>query len=139
MMGGVRFELAHYTHRPDPVGDRVIEVIPMQIQTLTFNDVLLAIAVIFLFVEIYTKIMGAIKTHREEKTRKEQPVNTLEQTVQQHEAKLEKDHERLNNLEESNRIMMRAMMALMSHELNGNSNDKLQASYEEIQQFLIDK
>ena len=111
----------------------------MQIQALTFNDVLLAIAVIFLFVEIYTKIMGAIKTHCEEKTRKKQPVNTLEQTVHQHEAKLEKDHERLNNLEESNRIMMRAMMALMSHELNGNSNDKLQASYEEIQQYLIDK
>lgn len=111
----------------------------MQIQTLTFSDVLLAFAVLFLFVEIYTKIMGAIKTHREEKKRKEQPVSDLEQTVQQHGQTLEKDHERLTNLEESNRIMMRSMMALMSHELNGNSNDKLQASYEEIQQYLIEK
>ena len=111
----------------------------MQIQTLTFNDVLLVVAVIFLFVEIYTKIMTAVKTHREEKKRREQPVSTLEQTVQEHEQKLGKDHERLNDLEESNRILMRAMMALMSHELNGNSNDKLQASYEEIQQFLIEK
>lgn len=111
----------------------------MQIQAITFSDVLLAAAVILLCVEVYTKVMGAIKTHREEKKRKEQPVSTLEQTVQQHEAKLRNDHERLNNLEESNRISLRAMMALMSHELNGNSNDKLQASYEEIQQYLIDK
>lgn len=111
----------------------------MQIQALTFNDVLLVAAVLFLIIELYTKIMNAIKAHRDEKNRREQPVNSLEHTVQEHEEKLKKDHTRLSDLEESNRILMRAMMALMSHELNGNSDDKLRASYEEIQQYLIEK
>ena len=111
----------------------------MQIQALTFNDVLLFIAILFLIIEIYTKAMGAAKAHREEKNRREQPVSTLEHTVSAHEEKLAKDHERLNTLEDSNRIFLRAMMALLSHEINGNSNDKLKASFEEIQQYLIDK
>lgn len=66
-------------------------------------------------------------------------MSDLEQTVNEHEEKLKRDHDRLNSLEESNRIIMRAMMALMSHEINGNSDDKLRASYEEIQKYLIEK
>lgn len=111
----------------------------MQIQTLTFEQLVGTAAVILLLVGIYNTVMTAIKTQRDEKKRRDQPVSNLEQLVQGHDEKLAKDHERLSDLEESNRILMRAMMALMSHELNGNSNDKLQASYEEIQQYLIAK
>ena len=70
---------------------------------------------------------------------KNQPVNTLENTVEDHERKLKNDHERITELEESNRIIMRALMAVMSHEVNGNSTDKLQKSMEEIQEFLIER
>jgi hypothetical protein len=34
---------------------------------------------------------------------------------------------------------MRAVMALLSHEISGNSDDKLKASLEEIQKHLIEK
>ena len=44
------------------------------------------------------------------------PVNTLESTVEDHTEKLKNDHERITQLEESNRIIMRALMAVMSHE-----------------------
>lgn len=111
----------------------------MQIQTLTFEQLIGTVAVILLLVGAYNTLMTAVKTRREERKRREQPVSTLEQTVNDHETKLKHDHQRLSDLEESNRILMRAMMALMSHELNGNSNDKLQASYEEIQKYLIEK
>ena len=48
-------------------------------------------------------------------------------------------HERLNELEDSNRVIMRALMALLSHEISGNSDEKLKASLDEIQKFLIEK
>jgi len=111
----------------------------MQIQTLTFEQLLVAIAVILLLIDIYNKIMTAVKNAREEKKRRSQPVNTLEDTVKDHTEKLKNDHERLNELEESNRIIMRALMALLSHEISGNSDDKLKASLEEIQKHLIEK
>ena len=44
-----------------------------------------------------------------------------------------------DNGNQSNRIIMRALMAMLSHEINGNSDEKLKASFDEIQQFLIEK
>ena len=66
-------------------------------------------------------------------------MNTLEDTVKDHTNKLKKDHERLTELEDSNRVIMRALMALLSHEISGNSDEKLMASLDEIQKFLIEK
>ena len=111
----------------------------MQIQALSFEQLIGTAAVILLLVGIYNTIMGAIKTAREEKRLKNQPVSTLETTVSDHSEKLKNDHERITSLEESNRIIMRALMAVMSHEINGNSTDKLRDSMEEINDFLIKK
>ena len=107
--------------------------------TVTFEQLVGLMAVALVLIGAYNTIMSAIKTHREEKRRKDAPVNTLEEQVKEHEGKLKRDHERLTDLEDSNRIIMRALMALMSHEINGNSDDKLKASYDEIQKYLIEK
>ena len=114
-------------------------MISMQIQALSFEQLIGTAAVILLLVGVYNTIMGAIKTAREEKRLKDQPVNNLENTVEDHTKKLKNDHERITQLEDSNRIIMRALMAVMSHEVNGNSTEKLQKSMDEIQQFLIER
>lgn len=107
--------------------------------TVTFEQLVGLLAVALVLIGAYNTIMTAAKTHREEKKRKDAPVNTLETKVNEHEDKLKRDHERLTDLEDSNRMILRALMALMSHEINGNSDDKLKASYDEIQKFLIEK
>ena len=76
---------------------------------------------------------------REEKKRKDAPVNSLEETVKDHTEKLKNDHKRLTNLEEAVRILMRSQIAQLDHEITGNSIEKLKDSKNEIQQFLIDK
>lgn len=51
-----------------------------------------------------------------------------------------KDHEvRIESLEEGNKVICKALMAIMSHEINGNSIDKLQKAYDEMNDYLIDK
>lgn len=108
-------------------------------QNITFEQLVGLMAAALVLIGAYNTIMGAVKTHREEKKRKDAPVNNLEEQVKEHEDKLKRDHERLNELEDSNRIIMRALMALLSHEISGNSDDKLKASLEEIQKHLIEK
>ena len=112
---------------------------PNGIGDLTFNSLIIALIVVLLAVDVYIRIMTAVKTYREEKKRRNHPVDTLETRVEEHEEKLKKDYARLNELEDGTRIMMRAMMALLSHDINGNSDDKLRESLEEIQQYLINK
>jgi len=111
----------------------------MQIQTLTFEQLVGAAAVILLMIGIYNTIMTAIKNAREEKKRRNQPVNTLEDTVKDHTEKLKNDHERLTDLEKAIRILMRSQIAQLDHEISGNSIEKLKDSRAEIQQYLIDK
>lgn len=108
-------------------------------ENITFEQVRNLVLLVLALLGGYNVLMTAIKNRREEKRRKDAPVNNLEEKVNEHDERLDRDHKRLNDLEESNRIIMRALMAMLSHEINGNSDEKLKASFDEIQQFLIEK
>lgn len=114
-------------------------VITGSVGALTYSQLVGFIAVGLIFIEIFNAVMKAINTWRDEKRRKNKPVDTLEQKVDEHEEKLSRDHKRLNDLEDGNRIMMRAMMAILSHEINGNSVDKLTAAMDEIHNYLVNR
>ena len=64
------------------------------------------------------------------------------QTVAQWRADMDesvKDNsERIKKVEDGNKIIMKALMAIMNHEINGNSVDKLKASLQELNDYLID-
>lgn len=47
--------------------------------------------------------------------------------------------DQLANIEQGNKVMCRGILALLSHEINGNSDDKLKASQQEITNYLINK
>ena len=52
---------------------------------------------------------------------------------------LSSDSSRLRALEDGNRVICRGILALLSHEINGNSVDKLRASQQELTNYLIEK
>lgn len=47
--------------------------------------------------------------------------------------------ERIESLESGNKVICKALMAMMSHEINGNSIDKLQKAYDQMNEYLIDR
>lgn len=53
--------------------------------------------------------------------------------------KLDKDNKRIKALEDGNKVLCRGMLALLSHEINGNSVDKLTKAQEEISDYLIER
>ena len=106
---------------------------------LTFDQLITTSVVVLVLIGAYNTIMTAVKTRREEKRLKDKPVNDISEIVEQHEQKLKNDNERLSNIEDSSRILLRGVMALLSHEINGNSVENLKKSFDEIQKFLIEK
>lgn len=108
-------------------------------ENITFGQLAGLAALVLVLVGAYNTIMSALKNYRDEKKRKDAPVNNLEEQVKKHDERLKRDHERLNNLEEANRIQMRALMAMLHHEIDGNSTEGLKQSYDEIQRYLIEK
>lgn len=113
---------------------------------LTYGQLIAFVVVGLIFIGIFNEVMRAITTLRLEKKRRDEPVTTLEEKIDKqgeiigdHSEKLRHDYERINELENGTRIMMRALMAILSHDISGNSIDKLKESMEEIHKFLLNR
>ena len=52
---------------------------------------------------------------------------------------LRNDQKRLENMEAANKVICRGILALLSHEINGNSVDKLKSSQAELTDYLIER
>ena len=57
-------------------------------------------------------------------------------SVDQH---LDTDNKRIKALEEGNKAICKGVLALLSHEINGNSIDKLQQAQDAINNYLIER
>lgn len=113
-------------------------------QDLTFEKIVGAVAMILVMIGAYNTIMTAIRNHREEKKYKDSPLVKLSERVERHDILLANDKKRIDDLsehlkriDEQSTIMLRSNRALLSHEINGNSVDKLKDSMDEIDNFLI--
>lgn len=56
-----------------------------------------------------------------------------------HTRTLEDHQEQIKAIESGNKVLCRGILALLSHEINGNSSDKLKESQQEITNYLIEK
>ena len=54
-------------------------------------------------------------------------------------AKLGSDNKRIGSLEEGNKVICKALIALLSHEINGNSDDKLRKALADLNDYLIER
>ena len=51
--------------------------------------------------------------------------------------KLKSDKKRLDTLEDGNTVLVKAMLAILDHEITGNSLDKLKEAKNELTSYLI--
>lgn len=67
------------------------------------------------------------------------PARRQEQRITECESRLSRDYARLTSLEEGNRVQCRALLALLNHEITGNSVDKLKDAQTGINDYLVNK
>lgn len=118
----------------------------MNLGNLTFGELVGAGVVIMLLVGIYNTIMTAVKNVLEAKKRHDAPVDELRVKVEGHDRMLSNDKRRIEDMEErvkyireESAMTLRGVRALLSHELNGNSNDKMKECYDSIDDYLMNK
>ena len=63
----------------------------------------------------------------------------LEDRLKKHEEYFNNDNKRLLAIEEGNRVTQKALLALMSHAINGNDTDKLKEAENALREYLINK
>lgn len=67
------------------------------------------------------------------------PSDDLRNMVRDHEEKLNNDNERLNNIEEQNKMILQSMLVIINHEITGNGVENMKKTRDEIQEYLINR
>lgn len=69
----------------------------------------------------------------------EDRIGVVEDRLKKHEEYFNNDNKRLLAIEEGNRVTQKAILALMSHAINGNDIDKLKEAENSLREYLINK
>ena len=91
-------------------------------------------------------VIGAVKKLKEPENVQnnkirdiEDKMKHLEDCLKKHEEYFNNDNKRLLAIEEGNRVTQKALLALMSHAINGNDTDKLKEAENSLREYLINK
>lgn len=93
-----------------------------------------------------TIVISAFKKLKEPENAQNQKLQELESKMKDfddrlkiHEQYFNNDNKRLLAIEEGNRVTQQALLALMSHAINGNDIEKLKKAEDALREYLINK
>ena len=103
-------------------------------------SIILAIAsAIVLLANATEKIVAAVKAAKAPGIKQDKRIEALESWRLSVDAKLSRDNERLESIEEGNRASQRALLALLDHGIDGNNIEQMHHAKEELQNHLINR
>lgn len=76
---------------------------------------------------------------RDPEERQNERIAAIEEDLKIIKQKLDNDNKRIKILEDGNRVTQMALLALMSHAINGDDIDKLTEAKTKLEQYLITK
>ena len=110
-------------------------------QTFTFSlSGIFALCVGFVAVSnVVNIIINAFSKAKEPDRKQDEKILELERRMKQFEQFLAKDKEKIESIEEGNRVTQQALLALMSHAINGNDIAKLTDAKDALEKYLINR
>ena len=99
------------------------------------------------FFNLGDKLITWIKEAKKPQTDLEDRVEKIEKQIEgeykllfaDYEMRFKRDLERINEIEKSNKLIIKSLLALMRHAENGNNIDKLKEASAEIQDYMVNK
>lgn len=103
--------------------------------TIGFEDFQSFVTVLVAISAILATVWGGVNVIKEAM----KPLRVLDERVDDVEEKLDRDNRRIQDLEESNRLVLKAIDNLIGHELSGTHQEELRKVQAEIHQYLINR
>ena len=115
--------------------DTIITFTPAQL----FQAVLAICGAITAVAAAAAVIISLVKKAKEPNVVQDKRLKALEEKVMAHERYFENDDYRLKHIEKGNRIAQEALLALLSHGIDGNDVESMKKAKDKLQLFLIEK
>ena len=87
------------------------------------------------FCALVTSLWGLYKIVKEWK----KPSDDLKKTVEKHIELLDVDNKRLKEIENSDKMILQCLLAIINHNITGNGIDRMKEIRDELQEFIIKK
>ena len=110
------------------------------------TTVVIVAGVLTLF-NLADKLVSYMKDIRKPTTDLETRVAKLEKemefgikvTFEKYEERFSRDLARINGIEETNRLMLKALLAIMDHEIDGNHVEQLKNARDELKDYMLNR
>ena len=86
-----------------------------------------------------TVLIKTVQKIREPEKTQDARISALEKQVEKFNKFFDNDNKRLVELEKGNTVTQQAILALLSHALNGNDEDSLKSAKSNLEQYLLNK
>ena len=107
--------------------------------TFTLSDVLWICGAVCTIAAAVAVFYKAVAKAQEPEHIQNQRLDALEKKVDKFAEFFDRDNKRLNSLDEGNRVTQQALLALMSHAINGNDIDRLSRARDDLESYLVSK
>ena len=112
-----------------------------------FSTTIVIVAGLLTVLNLIDKIIGWVKEVKKPQDDLEGRVEKLERQIEgeykiifaDYEARFKRDLERLNKIEETNNLTMKALLALIRNAETGNNKEKLKQVADELQDYILSK
>lgn len=96
-------------------------------------------AVVNIVVSAIKKLKEPAETQNQKFDQINQRLDGIEAKMKDYEEYFDNDKKRIDLLQEGNRVTQKAILALMSHALDGNHTDELEEAKNKLQDYLLEK
>lgn len=96
-------------------------------------------AVVKIIVDVVKKLKEPVDTQNQKFDQINQRLDGIEAKMKDYEEYFDNDKKRIDLLQEGNRVTQKAILALMSHALDGNHTDKLEEAKNKLHDYLLEK
>lgn len=96
-------------------------------------------AVVKIIVDIIKKLKEPVETQNEKFEQINSRMDKFEARMDEHDKYFDNDKKHIELLEEGNRVTQKAILALMSHALDGNHTDELEEAKNKLHDYLLEK
>lgn len=104
-----------------------------------WTTVLAVASAVVLLANAGEKIVKAWKAAKAPNAHQDERLDALEERVEKIDRRLNNDNDRLSDIDSSNRVTQRALLALLDHGIDGNNIEQMQHAKEELQNHLINR
>jgi hypothetical protein len=86
-----------------------------------------------------TVVIKLIQKAKAPDRKQNERLDEIEKKLKHYDTLFDNDNIRIRELEEGNRVTQQALLALLSHSINGNDTEKLTKARDDLQNYLISK